>query len=305
MARPPKNAIHEAAYQIKDFFNDESMKRQYPKNPYNVLWFMQELIEPDQLKSPQWISFKEYLLNCLKNNETVSPSLNPLKEKMIEDDLVIKRVANIVELSQIDINSLGLATKGVRMKSAPLIQGLIDLGLNPNTPDEINLPLEVALNRKNLKIANLYWNHPLMNRLALNKEGENFAEIAIKYKQWKFFETILQDEPQLIFGKKENGQLNVENIIALFNEQKYIPNERDLEIKEEREAKNRKYNVVLVPDRVRQILKELMSFCNTQNGNVDISNPEVKNLWKEAMYNNFSEKFNHNPNMEKSKTKKI
>ena len=84
------------------------------------------------------------------------------------------------------------------------------------------------------------------------------------------------------------------NIIALFNEQKYIPNERDLEIKEEREAKNRKYNIVLVPDRVRQILKELMSFCNTQNGNVDISNPEVKNLWKEAMYNNFSEKFNQN-----------
>lgn len=81
MARPPKNAIHEAAYQIKDFFNDESMARQYPKNPYNVLWFMQELIEPDQLKSPQWLSFKEYLLNCLKNNETVSPSLNPLKEK--------------------------------------------------------------------------------------------------------------------------------------------------------------------------------------------------------------------------------
>lgn len=124
---------------------------------------------------------------------------------MIEDDLVIKRVANIIELSQIDINTLGLATKGVRMKSAPLIQGLIDLGLNPNTPDEINLPLEVALNRKNLKIANLYWNHPLMNRFALNKEGENFAEIAIKYKQWKFFETILQDEPQLIFGKKKMG----------------------------------------------------------------------------------------------------
>lgn len=44
MARPPKNAIHEAAYQIKDFFNDESMKRQYPKNPYNVLWFMKNLL---------------------------------------------------------------------------------------------------------------------------------------------------------------------------------------------------------------------------------------------------------------------
>lgn len=305
MARPPKGAIHEASYQIKDFFNDESMKRQYPKNPYNVLWFMEEVLSIEDLKTPYWINFKDYVFTCLKDNNTVAPNLNPLKDKMIEDSLVIKRVENIIQISSIDINTLGLATKGVRMKSAPLIEGLINLGLNPNIPDEINLPLEVALNRKNLKIANLYWNHPLMNREALNKEGENFAEISIKYKQWKFFETILQDEPQLIFGKKENGQLNVENIIALFNEQKYIPNKRDLEIKEEREAKNRKYNIVLVPDRVREILKELMSFCNTHNGNVDISNPEVKNLWKEAMYNNFSEKFNHNPNMEKTKLKKI
>lgn len=40
MARPVKKLIHTPEQQIKDFFIDESMKRIYPKNGYNVLWFM-------------------------------------------------------------------------------------------------------------------------------------------------------------------------------------------------------------------------------------------------------------------------
>lgn len=305
MPRPHRNAIHEAEYQIKDFFNDESMKRLYPKNPYNVLWFMEECLKNEQLKEPGWIGFKQHVLECLKNNNNVDYRYNPLKDKMIEDELVLKRIKNIIELNPIDINSVNLATKAVRMMSERLIEGLLEMGLDPNIPDALNLPLEVALNRKNIKIANLYWNHPLMNRFALNKHGENFAEISIKYKQWKFFETILKDEPELIFGKNKEGNLNVENILSLFNAQKYIPNEEDLKIKQQKEARNEKYNVLVVPQRIREIIKELMNFCDENNGSINMSNPEVKLLWKKAMYNKFQEKFPEQPEKKKNKASKI
>lgn len=305
MPRPPRNAIHEAEYQIKDFFNDESMKRLYPKNPYNVLWFMEECLSTEQLKEPGWIKFKNHILECLKDNNNIDYRCNPFKDKMIEDELVLKRIKNIIQLNPIDINSINLATKAVRIMSERLIEGLLEIGLDPNIPDALNLPLEVALNRKNIKIANLYWNHPLMNRFALNRNGENFAEISIKYKQWKFFETILKDEPELIFGKNKEGNLNVENILNLFNEQKYILNEEDLKIKQQKEARNQKYNVLLVPQRVREIIKELMNFCDEKNGSINMSNPEVKLLWKQAMYNKFQEKFPEQPEKKKNKASKI
>lgn len=305
MARPPKNAIHEAEYQIKDFFNDESMKRLYPKNPYNVLWFMEECLTTEQLKEPGWIQFKDYILNCLKENNNIDYRNNPFKEKMIEDELVLKRIRNIIELTSLDINTINLATKAVRMMSERLIEGLLEIGLDPNIPDDKNLPLEVALNRKNIKIANLYWNHPLMNRFATNKHGENFAEISIKYKQWKFFETILKDEPELVFGKNKEGNLNVENILSLFNTQKYIPNEEDLKIKQQKEQRNQKHNILVVPQRVREIIKELMNFCDENNGLINMSNPEVKLLWKEAMYNKFQEKFPEQAEKKKIKQSKI
>lgn len=305
MARPPKNAIHEASYQIKDFFIDESMRRLYPKNPYNVLWFMDELLSKEEIKTPHWNNFKNHVLECLKNNTIVDYKINPLKEKMIEDELVLKRVQNIIEMSSIDINTLGLATKGVRMKSAPLIEGLLKMGLDPNISDEINLPLEVALNRKNMKIANLYWNSPKINRFALNKEGESYAEIAIKYKQWKFFEIILKDEPQMIFGMNEKNKLNVEKIITLFDGNKYELSKQDIELKLRAEADNRKYAANLVPERIKKIVIELIDFCDKKNGYIDISNPIIKNLWKEKMYHSFDEKFKEKPETIKIKKLKI
>lgn len=239
MPRPPINAIHQAEYQIKDFFNDEAMRRLYPKNPYNVLWFIEECLTKKQQEESHWIDFKNYVLERLKNNQYVEEEKNPLKNKMIEDELVLKRVKNIIELSNVNINSLCLATKVVRMGSDRLIKGLLELGLDPNVSDNKNSPLEVALHRKNMKIANVYWNHPLMNRYTINKNGENFAEIAIQYKQWKFLEIIIRDEPELVFGRNKNGNLNVENIIRLFNQQKLTLTEKDLEMKKKYELINK------------------------------------------------------------------
>lgn len=301
MPRPHKNAIHEAGYQIKDFFMDDSMKRITPKNPYNVLWFMEQCLTKEQLKEENWIGFKNFVFDCLKKNENIDPRVNPFNDKMIDDELVLKRVKNIVETSKVDINSLGLATKAVRMLSSRLIEGLLDLGLDPNISDGKNLPLEVALNRRSHKIACAYWNSNLLNRFALNKEGHNFAEIAIKNKQWKFFELILQDQPELIFGKNKEGNLNVENIITLFNSQKYEPTESDLQHKQNYKS----YQIVLVPQYIREILKELITFCSNQKGKVDISNPEVKKLWKQAMYKDFLEKYPENVEKKKVKTIKI
>lgn len=305
MPRPPKSAIHEAGYQIKDFFMDDSMKRIIPKNPYNVLWFMEQCLTKEQLKEENWVNFKNFIFNCLKNNDNVDPRVNPFVDKMIDDELVLKRVKNIIENSKVDINTLGLATKAVRMLSSRLIEGLLDLGLDPNISDGKNLPLEVALKRKSHKIACAYWNHDLLNRFTLNKEGDNFAEIAIKNKQWKFFELIIQDQPEIIFGKDKNGNLNVENIITLFNAQKYIPTESDLQYKQLFEAKNQKYHITLVPQYIREILQGLIGFCYNQQGKVDISNPEVKKLWKQAMYKDFLEKFPEDSEKKKIKALKI
>lgn len=289
MARPPKNAIHEASYQIKDFFNDESMKRIYPKNPYNVLWFMEEVLTKEDMENTMWIDFKNYTLDCLRKNSYVDFMKNPLKDRMIEDELVLKRIKNIIETSVVDINSLGLATKAVRMGSAPLIVGLLNMELDPNKPDDINLPLEVALNRKNNKIAMVYWDHKKMDRFKLNKSGESYAEIAIKNKQWKFFEIILQDEPQMIYGTNEKNKLNVERLLTLFDGKQYKSHEWDK----------------IVPERIKKIIVELIEFCDQKNGYIDISNPTIKKLWKEKMYKSFNEKFQEKPGKEKVRKLKI
>lgn len=301
MPRPHKNAIHEAEYQIKDFFIDESMKGVIPKNPYNVLWFMEECLTKEQLKEENWISFKNFVFECLKRNENINYRVNPFSHKMIEDELVLKRVRNIIDTTHIDINTLGLATKAVRMLSDRLIEGLLDLGLDPNISDGKNLPLEVALNRRSYKIASLYWNSSLLNRFALNKDGYNFAEIAIKNKQWKFFELILEDQPELIFGKNKEGNLNVENIITLFNSQKYVPTQSDLQYKKDHPS----YQIVLVPQYIQEILKDLITFCSNQNGKVDMSNIEVRKLWKNAMHKDFLIKFPEDLNKETVKKLKI
>lgn len=305
MARPPKNAIHEASYQIKDFFNDESMRRIYPKNPYNVLWFMEQLVTPEELKNEQWTQFKNHVLFCLKNDTFVSHNLNPLRDKMLDDSLVLERIKNIIDTTSIDINTLGLATKGVRMKSAPLIKGLLDMGLNPNITDGINLPLEVALNRKSFKIAMLYWNDTHINRFALNKSGQNYAEIAIKNKQWKFFEIILEDEPQMIYGIDKNNQLNVEKLLSLFNKSKYELSKEDIVTKELALLNNKPFIPNLVPERIQHIVIDLIQFCDEKNGSIDISSPVIKKLWKERMYQNFNEKFQEKPNSVKVKKMKI
>ena len=43
MATKRKSKIHDAKDEVKDFFRDESMKRIYPKNPYNVAWFLDQM----------------------------------------------------------------------------------------------------------------------------------------------------------------------------------------------------------------------------------------------------------------------
>ena len=287
MARPPLNAIHMAEYQIKDFFIDESMKRQYPKNPYNVLWFINELLNKEEQQQPYWVKFKSFVLTSLANNKTIPHNMNPLKEKMIEDNLVIKRVKVIKEENNVDINSLNLATKAVRMMSVDLIIGLLELGLDPNIPDDKNLPLEVALNRKNLKIAHAYWNNNKINSLELNKYGENFAEIEIKYKQWVFFETILKEEPELIFGKNKNNELLIEKILKLFDNQKYIPTQYELEKINNGEKKY----IVVVPTRIRKIIMDLMECFYQNNGELVFSNTEVKKLWIKKFNDILNEKY--------------
>lgn len=301
MPRTPKSAIHDAQYQIKDFFMDDSMRRITPKNPYNVLWFMEACLTKEQLREKNWIDFKNFVLQSLKKNETIAPSVNPFCNKMIDDELVLQRVENIIATSHVDINSLGLATKAVRMLSSRLIEGLLNLGLDPNISDGKNLPLEVALNRRSHKIACAYWNSPLINRFALNKDGYNFAEIAIKNKQWKFFELILQDQPELVFGKNKEGNLNVENIITLFNSQKYVPTQSDLQYKQDKPS----YQIVLVPQYIQEILQQLITFCSNQNGKVDMSNIEVRKLWKKAMYKDFLTKFPEDEQKPKVKALKI
>ena len=76
MARPAKKLIHTPEQQIKDFFIDESMARVYPKNGYNVLWFMEELLNKEELKKEFWINFKNNVLDLLSKDENVSHFIN-------------------------------------------------------------------------------------------------------------------------------------------------------------------------------------------------------------------------------------
>lgn len=288
-----KHPMLEATNQIKDFFKDTSGTRVYPNNPHNVLWFIENTLSEQDMNSLYWQSYKKDIISCIKKNIIVEDNMNRLKNVMIEDYLVLKRIKDIVEKKCIDINSLDLATKAVRRKSDIFVEGLLNMGLNPNIENKKTqrMPLEEALKRKKTKIAMLYWNNIQLNRFALNKWGQNYAEIAVQSNNWLFFEKILNDEPSLVFGFDEKQKLNTEKLLIIFHRESYELNDKQLKQKEQKNLRNENYSVSIVPTKIKIIVIELIKYSMKHNVEMNITNESFRKLWKEAMYQNFKEKY--------------
>jgi hypothetical protein len=202
MARPPKLAIHDPLYQLKDFFIDESMKRIIPHNPYNVLWIIENAFDNDiKYKNLQ----KEALI-AIKNDGYLEGRNYPveIKNALIEDKWVIKRMQELHRDYAIDVSSVAL--KSIRIGSAALVEELLKLGLDPNYKDkEGRTTLSTCINRKRSSLLNIYFEHPKTNRYMLNDQGENVAFTCVRYGNWKFLEKIIDTEPKLLFTLSEKN----------------------------------------------------------------------------------------------------
>lgn len=203
MARPPKLAIHDPLYQVKDFFIDKSMRRIIPKNPYNVLWIIEHAFNNDD----KYKIVKKAAIEAIKNNEPVDHKIYPiqLKEALIDDKWVIKRVKELHRDYSVDISQVAL--KAIRIGSNEIIKELLDLGLDPNYVDSAHrTTLSTCINRKKGTILNTYFNHPKTNRYMLNDQGENVAFSCVRYNNWKFLSHIIDVEPNLLLTLSNKNQ---------------------------------------------------------------------------------------------------
>jgi hypothetical protein len=224
MAQLPKNHIHDPIYQITDFFRDDQMRRLLPKNPYNIYWMIEHYLLKKYEKIDQQNGNNYYCnqlkdiqsqcLYCIQQN-TDYDNLKSFTDDILKDEYVLKRVQELHQKHAISLDFL--ASRVVRTKSQLLLNGLLDLGMNPNTYGTKNFPMQVALNRKLFKIFTILWNHPRINReQKIQLTNENMAFIAIKEKSWKSLEIIFKDAPQLFLEKNKYDE-TVLDVISKFN----------------------------------------------------------------------------------------
>lgn len=221
MSRPPKNHIHDPIYQIKDFFKDTDMKRELPRNPYNIQWMIENILISKYPKE------KEHLMNILdscklaiQDNTTVIYQRTFIPSwffpEILSDENVILRVKNLQKTHELNLDFL--ACKAIRMKSDILYSSLLDLGMNPNAEDKKNhnIPIQIAFNRRCFKIAKTIFLHPKFDCYQKTfHQQKSIPMLAIETHAWQLLEFIFEKEPLLFLEKdKDNNTIlpYIENI---------------------------------------------------------------------------------------------
>ena len=260
MARPPKLAIHDPIYQLRDFFIDESMKRVIPHNPYNVLWIIENAFNNDKkYKNLQKESFA-----AIKNNDYLDSTSYPseIKNALIEDKWVIKRVQELHRDYKIDVSIVAL--KSIRIGSEALVKELLNLGLDPNYVDRDNRnTLSTCIKRKKTSLLSIFFEHPKTNRYMLNDQGENVAFTCVKYSNWKFFEKIIDTEPKLLFTLNKKNQ-NIFDLLGQDVMGKEIFSSMPLSLKRKLEktleSMNENKFYFSVPEKGKEVIKFIISY---------------------------------------------
>ena len=276
MPRPSKNYIHDPIYQIKDFFRDNDMRREIPRNPYNIQWMIENIFIS---KYPEE---KEHLMNILEicklsiqENTTIIYQRTFIPSwffsEILSDENVILRVKNLQKAH--DLNLDFLACKAVRMKSDILYLSLLDLGMNPNAEDKKNhnIPIQIAFNRKCFKIAKALFLHPKFDRYQKTfHQQKSIPMLAIQTHAWQLLEFIFEKEPLLFLEKdKDNKTIlpYIENINGgyfLFQKTK---------------------NSIKVPEKMKTSFVKIFDFM--EKNNIAIHKGKNEDLNKIIIHHNF------------------
>jgi hypothetical protein len=302
MPRPPLNSIHQPIYQLKDLFQDNSMARITPKNPYNIQWMIENIflkkypqfeaelhkisnICQQCIQNNSTFEIKQYFQNKIINNdsdnvsmvckflkkETVTTIPKWFQQELILDNNVIARVAQIQKEHNFNIDFL--SCKAIRMKSSFLYNALLDLGMNPNEKDATTnmLPIEIALNRKNFKIAKILLLHPKFNLFQKSfYTQKSIPMMAIENQSWKILEFIFEKEP-LLFLEKDKNEKTILSYIENLNGGHFLFTKTTHSIK--------------VPERMKDFFTKVFSFM--ENNNISIPKGKNNDLNKIIIQHNF------------------
>lgn len=277
-----KKDIHSAYNQMRDFFMDEYMKRLTPKNPYNIIWFIEYVFNNDKnydnLKND---CLKAISLNQVMNTKNFSKEL---KLKLIDDESVIKRVKELKLNYDVDIDSI--SSKVVRMGSDYLVKELLKMGMNPNHVDQNGLvPIITAAKRKKIKIIKAYFDDSRTDRYVKDAEGNNLAHLCVTYKNWNFLEVIMHEEPELLLGKNNSG-LNIFDKLEKVNYGDGIF----------LNSLNKK-SFVSVPQKMKKIFIKVINEMNVRKTEINkIYHSEINDLITSANYLKLKESLASNSN---------
>lgn len=301
MPKPPLKSINQPIYQLKDLFQDNSMVRLLPKNPYNIKWMIENIfldkypefkselhkvldICQQSIQNNSTFEIKYPYPNKLINNNNVSMVCKFLKkdtiinipkwfeQELILDNNVIARVVQIQKEHNLNIDFL--SCKAIRMKSSFLYSSLLDLGMNPNAKDPSNnmLPIEIALNRKNFKIAKTLLLYPRFNLFQKSFDSQkSIPMMAVENKSWKILELIFEKEPLLFLEKDKNGK-SILSYIDNINDGHFLFN-------------NPTTHYIKVPERMKDFFTKLFIFM--ENHNFQFSKGKNNDLNKIIIQHNF------------------
>lgn len=208
--------------QFNDLFRTgEYGKKSIMKNPYNILWILENCTE---FKDLNWQSYLPEIKKSMNEKLAFSfPEHEILLNKLlINDDVIIQRMEPLIK-SGIDINERGSMI--IKKNSLPILKYSISQGLGINTVSkEGSSLLRLALVSNAKKIQDWLWSQEKLDKDFIDEEKCNYAILGLKYKNFKIINHYLENKIEdffIVFDIKGNP---MESHITIFHDIKEDPN---------------------------------------------------------------------------------
>lgn len=195
MARVKLEKINDPEEWIKDLFKDDSMKKLYPTNPNNVLWYINNY-KKDELNSSY--SLKK-IKNKLEENIKIKKNLTieeidilkkyNIVQEILEDSITIDRINDIKNNYNVNLNVI--VPKCPRTASENVILCLLDLGMDPNCEEYGEISVIKAFSRERKGIAKAIIFHPNTNINYITKKNQSYIDIILEKKAFDIIEKLI------------------------------------------------------------------------------------------------------------------
>lgn len=201
-----KQKLNNPKKQVSDFFSMESGKIATPKNPYNIVWLIDNASKEELIDTEDNIcsSYKKHALDCINNDIKFEIEDEKFMRIIASDRNISTRLENLVTEHGATLKNLGLAiTKTNKILS---FKKAIELGLDINYSINGNNVLRNSLKLKKREMSEILWNHPNIDKTFLDYEKRNYAYHALEKINIDLVNQIFNENPELFLMRDKTGQ---------------------------------------------------------------------------------------------------